>query len=189
MDMSNYSSSSSFSKRCLISHRPPFRTKDPQFYRCPVCGSVTVRNIPSGAHKIHHEAVPVQCCGEPAELLIPLEGERTPEGHQIDFTVFGGLDGNAVRIAVDDGYHPMQGEHRIEWAYFRTFSGGQLKFLPASGRAVVTFAFADEDAYVYCNRDICRMGKEHCQFTCKRGNAVYVYCSVHGLTKLELNGF
>lgn len=205
-----------YSKRCLISHRPPFRTGEPLFYRCPVCGSLTIRSTPAeqspqslsrtggceewdsgglegslagpgGAYE--GSAVnEVVCCGHVLEPLVTRsEGDNDPE-HAIDFTVFGGFEENALRVLVGDGSHPMQPDHRIEWIYCRTFQGGQLKYLPERGRAAAVFAFGDEDAYVYCDRSICRMGKEHCQFCCKRGNVLYAYCSRHGLFRLEMDG-
>ena len=49
-------------------------------------------------------------------------------------------------------------------------------------------ALADEDAYVYCDREVCRMGHEYCQFECKRGMVLYAHCTVHGLFRLPLHG-
>ena len=46
---------------------------------------------------------------------------------------------------------------------------------------VVTFAMADEDAFVYCDRPICKIVKAHCMFQCKQGLVIYVYCNVHVL--------
>ena len=179
-----------YSKRCLISHRPPFRTAEPLFYRCPECGALTIRNTPlpslspSSSRPAGNETI--RCCGRTLSPLTP--SGLSDEEHQISFTVFGGFEENALRILIGDGSHPMQEEHHIEWIYCRTFQGGQLKYLPRRGRAAAVFAFGDEDAYVYCGRSICKMGKEHCQFCCKRGNVVYAYCNVHGLFRLELDG-
>ena len=80
----------------------------------------------------------------------------------------------------------MTGDHRIEWIYVYDFQGGQFKYLPQGLSSRANFAFADEDAYAYCDRPICRMGREHCQFQCKRGLIFYAYCSMHGLFKLEI---
>ena len=198
-----------YSKRCMISHRPPFRTGEPVFYRCPDCGTLLIRNTPAGkaagsvqtAQKngdqpengIPKDAAekPVYCCGNKILPLQPMEARDLPdpEEHEIGFTVFGGFEENALRVLVGDGSHPMREDHRIEWIYCRTFQGGQLKYLPTGGRAAAVFAFGDEDAYVYCDREICRMGREHCQFCCKRGNILYAYCTVHGLIRLEMDGF
>lgn len=182
-----------YSKRCLISHRPPFRTGEPAFYRCSCCGSLTIRNMPAerpaeGTAGTGSVSTAVTCCGSALEPLVPRLADESDGEHTISFTVFGGFEENALRVLIGDGSHPMQPDHRIEWIYVRTFQGGQLKYLPARGRAAAVFAFGDEDAYVYCDRGICRMGKEHCQFSCKRGNVVYAYCTTHGLLRLEMDG-
>ncbi len=174
------------STRCRISHRPAYRTSEPVFYRCEQCGSLIVLNaIPDG------QAAPPEicCCGEKMPQLQVCKDPEILKEHEMAFTVYGGFEKNAVRISVDGNLHPMRGDHRIEWMYLRTYQGGILKYLPEGGRSVANFALGDEDAYVYCDRDVCRMGREHCQFVCKRGNIAYAYCSRHGLMRLELNGF
>lgn len=183
-----------FNKRCYISHRPPFRTEEPVFFRCPHCGALTIHHgvsdqIPGNGRTSNPKVPRIICCDAEVHPLPILEGDQIPEGHEMEFTVFGGFENNSVHVTIDGGNHPMRGEHRIEWIYYRTFQGGQLKYLPEKGRSVCVFSFADEDSFVYCDRDVCRMGHEHCQFCCKRGNEIYAYCSVHGLIKLYMNGF
>ncbi len=173
-----------YSTRCLISHRPPFRTAEPLFFRCGVCGAVSVVSRPpeGGTSPV------LQCCGRACQPLERCQDVEVLEQHRLDFVVFGGFEHNAIRVTVGGGSHPMEEGHRIEWVYLRTYQGGQLKLLPGKTRSAVNFSLADEDAYVYCDREICRMGREHCQFECKRGMAVYAYCSVHGLMRLVLTG-
>lgn len=175
-------SSENYSTRCTISHRPPFMTGEPLFYRCPQCGGLVIANStgpesgkPSG----------LVCCGGPCTPLVPCTDRELLDEHAMKFTVFGGYDRNAVRIEVDGSFHPMDREHRIEWIYLRTFQGGQLKLLPERGRSFATFALAEYDAFVYCDREVCKMGREHCQFLCKRGMSAYAYCSRHGLFRME----
>ena len=194
-----------FSTRCRISHRPPFRTQEPLFYRCSHCGSLTVFTRPAPDHpeasgkaarpgtagkSVRAESagcLPVLfCCGEELSPLPVCHDPKILEEHKIEFTLFGGFEKNAARITVGSGIHPMRGDHRIEWVYAGGFQGGQLKYLPAGGSSKAQFAFADEDAYAYCDRPVCRMGKEHCQFQCKRGLIFYAYCSRHGLFRLEI---
>lgn len=174
------SSEQHYSTRCLISHRPPFRTVEPVFFRC-ACGAVTVVNQTNQA-----ELPVIHCCGAALEPLPLCQDSELLAQHRITFTVFGGFEHNAIRFAVDSGSHPMGKDHRIEWMYLRTYQGGQLKYLPLNRRAVANFSLADEDAFVYCDREICRMGREHCQFQCKRGMVVYAYCNLHGLMRLKL---
>ena len=179
-----YPSAEHYSTRCPISHRPAFRTEEPLFCRCPVCGTVFVASTPQK----EQSRPAVSCCGNAMEPLEICRDESLAGEHEMRFVVFGGFEKSAVRIAVDGGNHPMDPEHRIEWMYLRTFQGGQLKYLPERSRSMMQFAFADEDAYVYCDRDVCRMGREHCQFECKRGMVAYAYCSRHGLFRLPLTG-
>ena len=186
-----------FSTRCQISHRPPFRTADPLFYRCPCCRAVTVINrpAPEGFCPGHDRAdtakgdstpIPAQmptlsCCGQKLSPLPLCTDPDLLEEHRIEFTLFGGFEKNAANFKIGGGIHSMRGSHRIEWVFLQTFQGGQLKYLPQGGSSSCNFAFADEDAYAYCDRPICRMGREHCQFQCKRGLTLYAWCSQHGL--------
>jgi superoxide reductase len=174
-----------YSTRCTISHRPPFRTVPPIFFRCSVCGAVTVVNVPPDTGRKLPE---LRCCGVRQQPLEVCQDLQLLGEHKLDYVVFGGFERNAIRVRVDGGTHPMDDAHKIEWMYLRTYQGGQLKYLPTNGRSIASFSFADEDAYVYCDREICRMGREHCQFECKRGNLIYAYCSVHGLMRLALVG-
>ena len=87
-----------YSTRCTMSHRPPFRTGEPIFFRCSHCGNVrVVCPAPKGTWEI-----PVlRCCDTE---LKPLQICRDPEvirTHGLDFVVFGGFEHNAIRITVD----------------------------------------------------------------------------------------
>ena len=182
------SSLENYSTRCLISHRPDFMTDEPLFYRCPECGGIIIANSVRHNHENPDKYPDVFCCGKP---LLPLEvctDQEILDSHSMKFVIFGGYERNSVRIEVDGGFHPMNQDHRIEWIYMRTFQGGQLKILAPGSRSFANFSFADNDAFVYCDRDICRMGREHCQFLCKRGMVVYAFCNRHGLFRMILEG-
>lgn len=174
-----------FSLRCPISHRPSFRTGHPVFFRCPTCGAMSIVN-----HPVDHggSEMTIECCGvELRALPVCDEGDLYDE-HRLRYKVLGGLDHNALRLVIGGGLHPMDHHHSIEWVYLRTFQGGQLKYLTKGRRSIVQFAFADEDAYVYCDRQLCKMGNDLCQFQCKRGLTAYAYCSQHGLFSMTLTG-
>ncbi len=179
------SSLENYSTRCLISHRPGFLTDEPLLYRCAECGEVIVANSLGGRPAKLPE---IFCCGKAHAPLTVCADPNTLAEHPMKFVVFGGYERNSVRIEVEGGFHPMEEGHRIEWIYMRTFQGGQLKILPPNSRSFANFSFADYDAFVYCDRDICKMGREHCQFLCKRGMSAYAYCSKHGLFRLILDG-
>lgn len=182
------SSLENYSTRCLISHRPEFMTDEPLIYHCSECGKIMIANSIRLNH-YHPERVPeIFCCGQPLLPLKVCTDQKIIDSHPIRFVIFGGYERNSVRIEIEGGFHPMEKDHRIEWIYMRTFQGGQLKILPPGSRSFANFSFADNDAFVYCDRDICRMGREHCQFLCKRGMVVYAYCSKHGLFRMVLEG-
>ena len=177
----------SYSTRCTISHRPAFMTGEPLFYRCLVCGEILVANQTVLEDGYSHRPPQVVCCGTPCLPLALCEDRALLDSHRMSFVIFGGYDRNTVRIEVDHGFHPMEADHRIDWIYLRTFQGGQLKRLPPRSRSFVNFSLADHDAFVYCDREICKMGREHCQFLCKRGLCAYAFCSRHGLFRLVLD--
>lgn len=170
--------------QCTTSRRPEYRTGEPEFYRCGLCGAVEVKYPPLSG-QAEGTFRPGTCCGRPLERLEPCGDEALWAEHRLDYCIFGGFAHNAVRVEVDGGLHPMRAGHRIEWLYLRTFQGGQMKYLPQRGPAAAVFAMAEEDAFVFCDREVCRMGWEHCLFQCKRDHMAYAYCDQHGLFRLR----
>lgn len=169
----------SYSTVCMVSRRPAFCSPYPRFYRCKGCGSVSV------VYGEGREYIPCGC-GDVQKRLEPFDEKDTDGAHSLSYVVFGGMEHNAIRIQVGEGTHPMTEKHRIEWIALFTYEGLQMKFLKGNREPSATFALADKDAYSFCNRQICRMGREHCQFQCKRGWKIYAWCSCHGLTEKEL---
>jgi len=172
-----------YKTNCRISHRPVYRTEEPVFFRCPVCGSVIVKHIPKDGIQSDNE---ILCCGTKMIKLELTQDPQLKKEHEMAFAVFGGFFKNTIRLTVDDGMHPMDDDHHIEWMYLRTYQGGQIKYLPLHRSSAAMFMMAEEDSYVYCNREVCRMGWEHCQFQCKRLNIGYAYCNKHGLFRIVL---
>lgn len=173
-----------YSTACMMSHSPGYRTEEPEFYRCKICKTVQVRLRPAGVSGQAGEN-PGTCCKEPLEKLVPCTEQALCEAHPVRYCIFGGFEHNTIRVEVAEGYHPMGADHRIEWIYLRTFQGGQMKYLGTKGEAAALFSMANEDAYAFCGREVCRMGWEHCLFQCKRGHVAYAYCSEHGLFRYE----
>ncbi len=177
-----------FSLRCAISHRPVFNTKKPVFYLCPNCSSLLIEMSKTLVDT--DEDLTISCCGQRLAPLIARKGINEPENntsdHAFTYRIFGGFEHNAIQIKIGNGLHPMREDHCIEWVYLWTFQGGQLKYLPKNTRSIVQFAFADDDSYGYCDREICKMGHDFCQFSCKRGFEVFAYCTKHGLFSLLL---
>lgn len=133
--------------------------------------------------KVDNSAIQITCCGQMMSSLIANIESSCEEEHLPEYVIKGGYANNAIEVKIGRTNHVMTKEHHIEWVYIYTFQGGQLKYLNATQEPKVTFAMADEDAFVYCDRLICKMGRDHCMFQCKRNLVVYAYCNVHGLWK------
>ena len=122
-----------------------------KFYICRHCGNLIV--------KVHDAGVPVMCCGQKMEELIPNTVEASGEKHIPVATV----DNGVVSVAIGSVAHPMVPEHSIEWVYVETENGGQLKKLSPGSAPEVKFHLGGEKAV-----------------------AVYAYCNLHGLWMTEL---
>lgn len=121
-----------------------------KFYRCAHCGNVI--------QKVVDKKVPVVCCGQRMEELIPGTVEASVEKHLPVVTV---LEGNRIKVEVGSVAHPMLPEHHIAFIYVETENGGIRVDLGDKPEAVI--ALGDEKAV-----------------------AVYEYCNLHGLWKTEL---
>ena len=118
-----------------------------RFYKCSHCGNII--------EKIEDKGVPVVCCGEKMEELIPGTVDAAVEKHVPQYSV----EGNLVKVAVGSVEHPMIPEHFIQWVSLQTKQGTQLKKLSPGEKPEVVFALADGDNV----------------------EAVYAYCNLHGL--------
>ena len=123
-----------------------------KFYICRHCGNLI--------GMIHDAGVPVVCCGEKMEALIPNTVEASGEKHLPVVTVEDG----AISVNVGAVDHPMVPEHFIEWVYLQTKKGGCRKGLLPGEEPNVTFCVEEGDEAV----------------------AVYAYCNLHGLWMTEL---
>ena len=108
---------------------------------------------------IHDAGVPLVCCGQKMTKLEAGTVEASREKH---IPVAEVKDGK-VEVVVGSVLHPMTEEHSITWVYLETDRGGQRKNLAPGAEPKVTFALADEKPI-----------------------AVYAYCNLHGLWKVEL---
>ena len=125
--------------------------KKVKFFICRHCGNLVV--------KIHDAGVPMMCCGQKMEELIPNTVEASGEKHVPVASVENGV----VTVAVGSVAHPMVPEHSIEWVFVLTEKGGQLKKLNPGEAPEVKFWLGDDKAV-----------------------AVYAYCNIHGLWMSEL---
>lgn len=144
---------------------PPVR-----FYRCGSCGNVL--SSLSGGLRLP------SCCGREMEELAPHEPEEFEPAVKLSYLIFGSVNENAVKATWDcEDFN-----EKPEWIWLCTFTGGQLKYPTKEKRSPVLFGLADEDAYVYCDKDPC----VECTFRCKRGFGLYYYFEKRGLIYLPL---
>ncbi len=121
-----------------------------KFYKCAHCGNVI--------EKVVDSQVPVWCCGEEMEELIPNTVDASGEKH---LPVVTRIDQNTIKVEVGSVPHPMLPEHHIAFIYVETQRGGVRVNLTDKPEAIVCTC-ADEPI------------------------AVYEYCNLHGLWKTEL---
>lgn len=114
-----------------------------KFYRCKHCGQIVAVVKATG--------VPIICCGEPMEEIVPGTVDASVEKHVPVFTVANGI----VSVTVGAVEHPMQPEHYIEWIALKTKSGNQRKALKPGDAPKADFAILEGDeveaVYAYCN--------------------------------------
>ena len=120
-----------------------------KFFRCNHCGNIIV--------KIKDSSVPVVCCGENMQELVPGTTDAAVEKHLPVYEV----NGSSVSVTVGSVLHPMLPEHLINWICLQTNKGFQLKYLNPGEEPKAVFALADGE----------------------KVEAVYEYCNLHGLWK------
>ena len=121
-----------------------------RFFRCRHCGNVIQKLVDS--------KVPVVCCGEQMQELIPGTIDASKEKH---VPVVTRLDGCKIKIEIGSEPHPMLPEHHIAFIYVETENGG------------IRIDLKDKPEALTC--------------TCNgKPLAVYEYCNLHGLWKTEL---
>ena len=114
-----------------------------KFYICSHCGNIIAFAKNTG--------VPVMCCGERMQEIVPGTTDAAAEKHVPVCEV----NGNLVTVKVGEVAHPMLPAHYIEWIAIQTTGGNQRKTLAPGSEPVVTFALCEGEellaAYAYCN--------------------------------------
>ena len=114
-----------------------------KYYVCSHCG-----NIIAYAKNV---GVPVMCCGQKMQELIPGTTEAATEKHIPVYTVENGI----VDVTVGSTEHPMLEAHYIEWFSIQTNLGNQRKLLQPGQPPKAQFALLPgetvEAVYAYCN--------------------------------------
>jgi superoxide reductase len=121
-----------------------------KFFKCRHCGNVI--------QKVVDSKVPVVCCGEKMEELVPNTVDASGEKH---LPVVTKIDENTIKVEVGSVAHPMLPEHYIQWIAIETKQGSQRKTLSPGEKPAACFTLCEGDELV----------------------AVYEYCNLHGLWK------
>ena len=120
-----------------------------KFYQCSHCKNIITY--------VDNKGVPVMCCGEKMQELVPGTVDAALEKHVPVVE----KDGNKVTVKVGSVTPPMLEEHHIAFIAIETKQGSQIKYLKAGEAPEAVFAIADGDEFV----------------------AAYEYCNLHGLWK------
>lgn len=122
-----------------------------KFYICKHCGNIVAF--------VKNTGVPVMCCGEKMQEIVPGSVDAAVEKHVPVISV----DGSHVTVTVGSVEHPMTEEHLIAWVALETAQGNQRKELKAGEKPVAEFELCAGDKVV----------------------GAYAYCNLHGLWKAE----
>lgn len=122
-----------------------------RFYICSHCGNIV--------EKVKDAGVPVVCCGQKMEELVPNTVEASGEKHMPVVKA----EGDKLVVNVGAVNHPMEEKHFIEWVRVDLENGSLFKRLDPGSDPKVEFNLGGEKAV-----------------------AVFAYCNLHGLWKTEL---
>lgn len=100
---------------------------------------------------------PTMCCGKEMTVLEPNTTDAAQEKHVPVVT----REGNTITVTVGSVEHPMLPEHYIQWIVLETENGFRVAELKPGDKPQVKF-FENEKVI-----------------------AVYEYCNLHGLWKIE----
>ena len=108
---------------------------------------------------VHDAGVKLICCGQKMEELEANSVEASGEKHIPAVNMEGGI----VEVKVGSVEHPMADNHWIQWVQVVTTKGVQRKHLNPGEAPKIKFLLSGEKPL-----------------------AVYAYCNLHGLWKMEL---
>ena len=101
---------------------------------------------------IKDAGVPMKCCGENMQEIIPGTSEGAQEKHIPVYDV----KGETVEVCVGEIEHPMTTEHYIDWVCLETEDGFQLKKLNQGMSPHISFNITKGDkvkaVYAFCNQ-------------------------------------
>ena len=101
---------------------------------------------------IKDKGVPIECCGEDMQEIIPGTSEGAHEKHIPVYNI----KGETVDVSVGETEHPMTPEHYIDWVCLETEEGVQFKNLTPDMAPHVFFSISKGDSvkavYAFCNQ-------------------------------------
>lgn len=170
--------------------KPRVTDNDLPFFRCSTCGTIVIGiagERPSAfsgtgrslvAEPAYLGASTPSCCGHPMEHLPLIAWEDVPDDIELDYRFEGGFNNNCLKIK----WFITAPDAAVEWACIKTFTGMQTKYALPGKRSPLVFAFADEDAFCYCDKNPCI----ECKFRCKAGMVAYVSVTGLGVVRMPL---
>ena len=111
------------------------------------------------AIKVVDSQVPLVCCGEKMVELIPMQSDGALEKHLPVLS----FDGDKLTVTVGEVLHPMMENHYINFIVVELKDGYIIKHLNPTSQPIATFNVNKADVV-----------------------AVYEYCNLHGLYKVEM---
>ena len=115
-----------------------------KFYKCAHCGKIIA--------VVKETGVPVMCCGQKMDELVPNTTDAAQEKHVPVVEV----NGNIVTVTVGSVLHPMQPEHYIEWICLESEHGIQYAHLDPDDEPRAKFALCEGDevraVYAFCTQ-------------------------------------
>ena len=164
--------------RCKLPRKPWIKHAMLQFWHCKSCARLLHEYI-SEDHPADSRAtssLAPTCCGQPMQLLLPQSPQGTANSLDIDYEIVGGLNNNAIRAR----WNTATATPPV-WIALQTYTGVYLKHVSSKKLPPVVFPLSDEDAYAYCDKNVC----EQCLYCCKKGCTIYLY--IGGSTIITLN--
>ena len=114
------------------------------FFICKHCGNIIAM--------IRDNGVPIQCCGEKMQEIIPGTTEASREKHIPVYKT----EGNTLIVSVGSLLHPMAPEHYIEWVCIESDDGFRYKRLSPNTPPKATFLLSEGESvkavYAFCNQ-------------------------------------
>ncbi|QCC85678.1 hypothetical protein DDIC_07275 [Desulfovibrio desulfuricans] len=165
--------------RCKLPRKPWIKHAALQFWHCESCARLLHEYLSEDntAASLAASSRAPECCGRPLRLLRPQSPQDAANALDLDYEIVGGLNNNAVRVRWNNAATPPL------WIALQTYTGVYLKHVSAAKLPPVVFPLSDEDAYAYCDKDVC----EQCLYCCKKGCAIYVYTGGSSIYVLNMD--